>query len=298
MKYQVADLKPNQRVGLLVKEFASELVSNQDFVEDCEVYLKNEEDDLDKGKTLEESGIKQGDHVFVGRCKKVDVSINYAGKEYTLSVSPSTNARKLRHLALKHFGIGDDDGADLLLWIDKNTYLEDKNMIGSTTDYPKCSVSLLLASKEDIQGAPEEEVLNDHLNSAEYQSGAMEESWGMIENDKRPQWPFVIFWVVAKSGDKYFFRFDLTGYNEFAPTAILWDPSTNTPLGQSKWPNWNKRTKQVFRLWGKQCLYLPCDRLALEGHTDWPQKHNYLIWKAFEDTITKYLIELYQTLNY
>ena len=298
LKYVVADLEPEQKVGFLVKKYASELVSNQDYVEDVEVYLKNKKDDLDKGKTLKQSGIEEGDHVFVGRCKTIDVVINYAGKEFTLSVPPSTNSRRLRRKALEFFGIGEDDGVDLLLWIDQKTYLEDKNLVGSITDYPKCSIELLLASKQDVQGAPSEEVFQEHLNSAEYLSGQMEDSWGLTENEEGPKWPFAVFWVIAKTGKKYFFRFDLNGYNEHAPTALLWNDAANVPLEQGEWPNWNKRTQQVFRPWGKQCLYLPCDRMAIQGHKDWPQKHAYLVWKSYEDTIVKYLIELYQILNY
>ncbi|MDN5215574.1 hypothetical protein QQ020_26085 [Fulvivirgaceae bacterium BMA12] len=297
LKYKVADLDPKTKIGFLVKEFASELVSNQDYIEDVEVYIRNKKDDLDKGKSLKEVRIEEGSHLFVGRCKTVDVIINYAGQEYTVNVPSSTPARRIRKTALEHFCIAEDDGVDLLLWLDQATYLEDRNLIGSTTDYPECATKLLLASKEDVQGNPEEEVLAGHLNSPEFLSGELDKSWGLVKSEG-PKWPFYVFWIQAKNGIKYHFRFDLTGYNQNAPTALLWNIETQAPLDPVEWPNWNKRAKQVFRLWGKQCLYLPIDRLALQGHNDWHQKHAYLMWKSLEDSITKYLLELYQILNY
>ena len=298
LSYKVADLPPNKKVGSLVKEYVPEMVFNRDHLEDVEVYIRNKKDDLDKGKFLDETGIKDGDHLFVGRCKSVDVVINYAGKELTMSVPPSMSSKRIRRKSLEFFGISEDDGVDLLLWFDQNKFLDDRNLIGSTTDYGKCAVKLSLASKQDIQGAPAEEVFQGHLNNAEYLSGVMDQSWGNVSNSKGLQWPLAIFWVMAKNGIKYFFRFDLQGYNEHAPTAILWDIEKSLPLEQSKWPSWNKRTKQVFRKWGKECLYLPCDRLALQGHNNWNQQHAYLTWKAYQDSFTKYLVELYQILNY
>jgi hypothetical protein len=89
--------------------------------------------------------------VFVGRCKKVSVTINYAGKPYSISVSPATSIKKLRKLAFKNFEIDDVSGADLLLWVNKEP-LDNRQLIGSLTDYPSCGVSLVLATKNDVNG--------------------------------------------------------------------------------------------------------------------------------------------------
>ena len=150
-KYKTAEINADLKVGQLVKEFAPTQAENQDFLEDVEVYLEDQDDDLDKGITITEANINHGDHIFVGRCKKVSVSILYAGRTFSTSVSPATSIKKLRKLALKHFEIDDLSGADLLLWFNKEP-LDNRQLIGSLTDYPSCGVSLVLATKNDING--------------------------------------------------------------------------------------------------------------------------------------------------
>jgi hypothetical protein len=150
-KYKTAEMNDDLKVGQLVKEFANGQAENKDFLEDVEIYIEDQDDDLDKGISIKEANIKHGDHIFVGRCKKVSVNILYAGKSFSTSVSPATSIKKLKKLALKHFEIDDISGADLLLWINKEP-LDNRQLIGSLTDYPSCGVSLVLATKNDING--------------------------------------------------------------------------------------------------------------------------------------------------
>jgi hypothetical protein len=150
-KYKTAEFNEDLKIGQLVKEFAPTKAENQDSIEDVKIYLEDQDDDLDKGITISEANIKHGDHIFVGRCKKVSVNILYAGTTFSTSVSPATSIKKLKKLALKHFVIDDVSGADLLLWINKEP-LDNRQLIGSLTEYPSCSVSLVLATKNDING--------------------------------------------------------------------------------------------------------------------------------------------------
>ena len=144
--------------------------------------------------------------------------------------------------------------------------------------------------------SPEITLLKAHLETVAFQSGIADGSWGIIQ-DERLTKSFVLIWILAKTGDKYFFRFDLNGYNEQAPTAILWNNEGNIPLEQSQWPLFNKRAKQVFKKW-RDCLYIPCDRIALNAHAQWPSQYPNLRWKPFEDSIIKYVDELYHILNH
>lgn len=150
-KYKTAEVNDDLKVGQLVKEFVHAQAENKDFLEDVEIYLEDQDDDLDKGISIKEANIKHGDHIFVGRCKKVSVTINYAGTIFSTSVSPATSIKKLRKLALKYFVIDDVSAADLLLWLNKEP-LDNRELIGSLTDYPSCGVSLVLATKNDING--------------------------------------------------------------------------------------------------------------------------------------------------
>lgn len=296
LQFNTVELNGDHKVGQLVRDFAPELVHLQDFLEDVEVYLENQDDDFDKGITIEEAGIKHGDHVFVGRCKKVSVNINYAGKTYTTSVGPATGAKKLKKLALQHFGIDDAAGADLILWFNQ-VPLDARQLVGSLTDYPSCGVNLVLASKNDVNGDLSYDLLVDHLTSPEYQSGEIEGRWGVANIENGPVWPVFFFWVSTSTDKKYDFKFDFTGYPNSAPTSVLWDINSNSVLAPEKRPNNTKRAIQVFKTWGKECNYLPCDRMALDGHSDWTRLHPNLVWNPQKDTVLKYLNELYQILN-
>jgi hypothetical protein len=155
-KFSTAEIDDDQKVGHLVKEFAPKLSHNEDFLEDVEVYLEDNDEDFDKGISISEAGIKHGDHIFVGRCKKISVNINYAGKIFTISVGPSTSIKKLKKLSLHHFNIDEVSGAELLLWFN-NEPLDMRQLVGSLTDYPSCGVNLVLAAKSGESGHPKPE---------------------------------------------------------------------------------------------------------------------------------------------
>ena len=298
LQFKTAEVSGDHKVGHLVRDFAPESAHHKDFLEDVEVYLENQDDDFDKGITIDEAGIKHGDHVFVGRCKKISVNIDYAGRTFATSVGPATNVKRLKKQALEFFGIDEVSGAELMLWFKKEV-LDFRQLVGSLTDYPSCGVNLVLASKNDVNGDLSYDLLQDHLNSPEYQSGEIEGRWGTTIIENGPLWPVFFFWVMSSTGEKFDFRFDFAGYPNTAPTGVLWDLSNNRVLEHSKRPLQTKRAAQVFKIWGKECNYLPCDRLAFDpGHaTGWIVQHPDLIWKPQTDTFLKYLNEVYQILN-
>ncbi len=47
---------------------------------------------------------------------------------------------------------------------------------------------------------------------------------------------------------------------------------------------------------GGHCLYLPCDRMAFEGHTAWPNEHPSRLWQPSRGIIC-YLEQLYDLFN-
>ncbi|HLN20726.1 MAG TPA: hypothetical protein VK213_06530 [Bacteroidales bacterium] len=145
-KYTTAEVDDDLLISQLIKENSQAGIS-----EEVDAYLEDQEEGLDKKITVSKADLKNGDHVFLGRCKKVSVSINYAGKSFPLSVSPATSMKKLKKEALKYFGIDEVSGADLLLWYN-NEPLDMRQIIGSLTEFPTCSVSLVLATKNDVNG--------------------------------------------------------------------------------------------------------------------------------------------------
>ncbi len=145
-KYNIAEVNDDLSINQLIKDY-----SQGAFTEEVSVYLEDQDNELDKNLTVSDAKIKNGDHVFLGRCKKVSVSTNYAGKTFTISVSPATSIKNLRKQALKYFGIDEVSGADLLLWFN-NEPLDMRQIVGSLTDFPTCTVTLILATKNDVNG--------------------------------------------------------------------------------------------------------------------------------------------------
>ena len=54
----------------------------------------------------------------------------------------------------------------------------------------------------------------------------------------------------------------------------------------------------VFRPTWKQgqCLYLPCDRMSIEGHDQWRSQHPSRLWQPARGIIC-YLEQIYELLN-
>lgn len=296
---KIVEVDQSDLLGLLVRKAVPALASNSDVIEDVELYLKNEEEDLDKGTTVGDlfKDEKGRPHLFVGRCKAILLTVEYAGRTYQHKFPSAISLDRVKTKALDHFGIGPRDGADLFFWIgDDPIHNPEDVLVGSLTDYPTCSATLRLASKKDINGfRAEEELFNRHLESDVYKFFEEEERWGVVR--ERSKWPFSIFWIKTSAGEPVILRFDLHGYNLQPPNATCWDLKADTVLPNDRWPTHTARCRQIFRpTWNNMALYLPCDRVALAGHSDWPNKYPREIWKP-GDTIIKYLNEVYDALN-
>lgn len=119
------------------------------------------------------------------------------------------------------------------------------------------------------------EALEAHLYSGRFLAGAARGRWQALG----VQWPFAFISVAAKDGRSFTLRFDCSGYPTQAPTATLWDYATQQMLAIQKWPR-GGRVSLVFNPgWkGGAALYIPCDRVAIEGHSNWLAEHPWLIW--------------------
>ncbi len=145
---------------------------------------------------------------------------------------------------------------------------------------------------------PDEQVLRAHIANGPFQSGVDLGKWKLISID----WPYVLITVSATPHEgwpnAYCFRFECTNYPEAAVTAQPWDLERKTPLEAKNWPGGKERLTKAFRPdWkGGQCLYLPCDRISMEGHPDWRRQHPHLTWGPDRD-ITLYLGAIHELLN-
>lgn len=149
---------------------------------------------------------------------------------------------------------------------------------------------------------PDTAIFHQHVIDAVFQTGVDKNMWAMVdENPEYPTWPFIIIWIKAAikkdRPDKYYFRFDLSGYPNIAPTACPWNSETNSRLENHLWPRGSKFIKNTFNYgWNPNALYAPCDRLAMPGHDGWKTQFPDLWWQpSFK--INVYLNFIYRLLN-
>ena len=136
----------------------------------------------------------------------------------------------------------------------------------------------------------DEQVFRAHVEAGPFQSGFDRGRWRLLALD----WPYAVIAVQAakrvNGPAEYALRFECTDYPQSPPTAQPWDIERDAPLPSACWPFGNERVSLAFNPgWkGGQCLYLPCDRLSIEGHDIWRSQHPSMIWSPAGD-ITQYL---------
>jgi hypothetical protein len=146
--------------------------------------------------------------------------------------------------------------------------------------------------------SPDEQIFRSHIEDGKFASGQDRERWRLVSID----WPYVFIAVSAASRPNaptdYVLRFHCGNYPQQAPTAQPWDIECGTPLPAERWPGGRSRVPSVFRPdWQSgQCLYLPCDRISINGHANWANQHPHLIWTVSAD-ITLYLEAVHELLN-
>lgn len=148
------------------------------------------------------------------------------------------------------------------------------------------------------QHSLEQTLIEQDLAAAPFRSGEIEGKWRHIATD----WPCVTFAVSASIREQgpaeFGFRFDCSGYRQIPATGRPWDLEANLPLVANRWPTGRAIIPSVFRYgWkGGACLYIPCDRQAIEGHDAWIHQHPKRLWQP-ELGIVCYLRQLYDLLN-
>lgn len=145
---------------------------------------------------------------------------------------------------------------------------------------------------------PDERVFRAHIAAGPFQSGVDRGRWRLLEI----AWPHALIAVSAapRAGgpEAYELRFECSNYPQSPPTAAPWDVERRAPLEHRRWPGGRSRVPLAFNpSWkGGQCLYLPCDRLSIEGHDPWRVQHPSMIWSPDRD-ITQYLRVVHELLT-
>ena len=143
--------------------------------------------------------------------------------------------------------------------------------------------------------SPDERAFWADVNKPAFRLGQADERWRLLD----VTWPFALIGIMAKDGLQYALRFDCSGYPQSPPTAGPWDPESNEQLAFDKWPkNKGGRLGHVFRPKWKNgtALYLPCDRLSIEGHDNWQSEMPSKIWRP-DEGILQYLELVHELLH-
>lgn len=149
-----------------------------------------------------------------------------------------------------------------------------------------------------VSNAPARTILEKDLAAPEFRCGELEGRWRHVKTE----WPYAVIAVSApkrpNAPEEYGFRFECSGYRQSPVTAQPWDFDGNVPLPATRWPTGNGVVTSVFRPTWKQgqCLYLPCDRMALEGHDEWFHQHPSRLWQASRGIIC-YLEQIFELFN-
>lgn len=141
---------------------------------------------------------------------------------------------------------------------------------------------------------PDRLVLEAALAASSFRAGELEGRWRIVAMT----WPHALIAVSAPPNPnapaEFCFRFDCTGYPQLPVSAQPWNLQTNGPLAPKDWPAGGAIVASVFRPeWREgRCLYLPCDRLSIEGHPDWITVHPSRLWNPTRGIVC-YLEQLY-----
>jgi len=141
---------------------------------------------------------------------------------------------------------------------------------------------------------PDERALRLHLESGRFLSAGAAGRWRLVALD----YPYVFIGVVARDEVEYVLRCECRDYPRTPATAQLWDMEANKPLPTARWPAGQGRVALAFNPGWKNgtCLYLPCDRLSIEGHDQWKTDHPSLLWDP-DKGLCKYLGIVHELLN-
>ena len=150
----------------------------------------------------------------------------------------------------------------------------------------------------NIAVAPDRMLLEQDLAAAEFRGGGFEQRWRLLSLS----WPHTVIAIAAAKRENspadFAFRFECAGYRQTPVTAQPWNSEQNAPLDPQYWPQGRSIIPSVFRPGWKngQCLYLPCDRLSIEGHENWRNEHPSRLWNPKRGIIC-YLEQLHDLLN-
>lgn len=145
--------------------------------------------------------------------------------------------------------------------------------------------------------APDEKAFRANTSTGRFSAGVDANEWRLVSID----WPHATIAIAAVPREgapsEYCFRFELSGYPNTAATAQVWNAD------EGRIATADERPKVAYSPSPFRCdwldgtaLYIPCDRLAVQGHSDWPAQHAGELWDPAKG-ISQYLLYVHRLLH-
>lgn len=256
------------------------------------------EDDADSRDFADNEQLQRGRIYHVGRCKKVQVTVRYAGRVAERRFPPVTRIGRIRKWAIKELGINPGDANELVLQVAGSTTQPTRDQhVGSFVEAGTCNATFDLVRTYTVNGdaslAADHAKLLAHMEEAPFMIGVLNGRWQL----RTVGWPAVFVDVRARDGRGYTLRLDCSGYPQ-APTGAFWDVAGGAWLAAAQWPRTGARFGVALRSdWqGGTALYIPCDRNSIAGHEQWLQLHPAWAWDP-KVGISRYLHVVWTMLN-
>ncbi|GAB3039684.1 hypothetical protein GCM10027052_20050 [Parafrigoribacterium mesophilum] len=121
--------------------------------EEERLYLLDSEEEIDISRTVVEVFGTDGGHAIKHTCKKVDVTVQYAGNPTSFQVSPSSRVKNVLKKAVRQLGVDNTQIPDLALRVaGTDVDLPSADPIGAHTSKHTCSIELDLVHLVRPQG--------------------------------------------------------------------------------------------------------------------------------------------------
>lgn len=118
------------------------------------VFRENDEEPLDPDATVEDAGLEDGNRVYVGKCKRIEVTVNYGEDDKEKSFPPSASIASVREWAMgpKGFTLPEAERIKHTLAVcDSEDQPDGSDHVGSYAD-GECKACFDLVPKERHEG--------------------------------------------------------------------------------------------------------------------------------------------------